>query len=202
VFQSPKRVQLGILHAFFSDQGYLSESEYLRLTDHTRRVAEFIDGQIEVLPMPTLEHQEIVLFLITLLRAFILPAKLGRAVMSPYRVKVGENHFREPDVVFLRESSLSRLGNRFSEGADLVMEVVSDDDPKRDLVDKRHDYAEAGIPEYWIVDPRTQMITVLRLESREYVVHSEATFTGQVRSAMLDGFTVDVAGVFAAGRNA
>jgi len=186
----------------FSNQGHLSESEYLLLTDHTRRMAEFSNGRIEVLPMPTLEHQEIVLFLVNLLRMFIAPKKLGRAIMSPYRVRLADGEFREPDVVFVLEKNVSRMANRFGEVADLVMEVVSEDDPKRDLVDKRVEYAAAGIPEYWIVDPRSRTITVLRLENGQYVTHGEATATGQVRSALLEGFTADAAAVFAAGQNA
>jgi Uma2 family endonuclease len=185
----------------FPDQGDLSESDYLLVTDHTNRMAEFTDRRIEVLPMPTLEHQEIVLFLISLLRAFINPAKLGRAIIAPYRVRIADGRFREPDVVFMLQANLSRLENRFARGADLVMEVVSEDEPKRDLVDKRADYAQAGIAEYWIVDPRNKTVTVLRLESGQYVTHSEAAVSGQVRSALLDGFTADVAAVFAAAGN-
>ena len=45
----------------------------------------------------------------------------------------------------------------------LVVEVIGEDDPERDLVTKRLEYAQAGIPEYWIVDPRTDTIDVLRL---------------------------------------
>ena len=56
-------------------------------------------------------------------------------------------------------------------GADLVIEVVSPDDPQRDLVTKRREYAQAGIPEYWIVDPQSATITVLRLEDASYVEH-------------------------------
>jgi Uma2 family endonuclease len=184
----------------FPDQGDLSESDYLLLTDHTNRMAEFTDGTIEVLPMPTLEHQEIVLFLVSLLRAFIAPGRLGRAVMAPYRVKIAEGRFREPDVVFMLQANLPKLGNRFGDGADLVMEVVSEDEPKRDWVEKRRDYADAGIGEYWIVDPQNKTVTVLRLENGRYATYSEAMGTGEVRSALLDGFVADAAAVFAAGR--
>lgn len=186
----------------FPDQGDLSESDYLLLTEHTNRMAEFTDGRIEVLPMPTPEHQEIVFFLINLVRSFVMPRKLGRALMAPLRVRIAEDRFREPDVVFVHQSHASLLGEKYWDGADLVMEVVSEDEPKRDLVDKRADYAAAGIAEYWIVDPRSQTVTVLRLENGQYATFSEATGTGQVRSALLEGFTADVAAVFAAARKA
>lgn len=57
-----------------------------------------------------------------------------------------------------------RRQNRFWLGADLVVEVVSEDDPERDTKVKRADYASAGIPEYWIVNPLDNTITVLVLE--------------------------------------
>ena len=62
------------------------------------------------------------------------------------RVRAGT--FREPDLLLLRDRSDPRRQDRFWRGADLVVEVISPDDPDRDLVDKRSDYAEAGIAEY------------------------------------------------------
>ncbi len=182
----------------FPNQGDLSEGDYLFLTDHTRRVAEFSNGRIEVLAMPTLEHQEIVLFLVNLLRSFIGPRNLGRAIMSPLRLKIGEGKFREPDVLFALQSNISKVGNRFWQGADLVMEVVSEDDPARDLQTKRSEYADAGIPEYWIVDPRSKTISVLKLENGNYVTFSEKIGNGLVHSSLLQGFTADAKAVFAA----
>jgi len=185
----------------FPNQGYISEGDYLRLTDHSRRLAEFTDGKIEVLPMPTVEHQRIVLYLVNFVRAFILPRNLGEALMAGVRVKTADRQYREPDVVFLRKSRALKQGNRYWESIDLAMEVVSEDDPDRDLIEKRRDYAAAGIAEYWIVDPRDQSIKVLQLKRGKYAVHSEAKRAGQVRSALLKGFTADVAAVFAAGKN-
>ena len=52
---------------------------------------------------------------------------------------------------------------QFWETANLVVEVISPDDPDRDLVDKRRDYAAAGIAEYWVIDPRDDSIQVLHL---------------------------------------
>jgi Uma2 family endonuclease len=175
---------------------------YLVLTDHTNRMAEYVDGKIEVLPMPTTEHQEIVIYLLFVLRAFITPDKLGRALTAPLRVKIGEDRFREPDLVFVLQRNSHRIASRYWDGADLVMEVVSEDGRDRDLIEKRRDYAEAGIAEYWIVDPRSLTITVLKLENGNYVTHSQAVSAGQVQSAILPGFLVEAVAVFDAARKA
>ena len=82
--------------------------------------------------------------------------------------------------------------NRFWSGADLVGEVVSPDDPGRDLVRKRQEYARAGIPEYWIVDPMAQHIIVLQLVGSTYREHGVFTRGTQATSALLPGFTVAV----------
>jgi Uma2 family endonuclease len=185
----------------FPNQGHLAESDYLLFTDHTNRLAEFLNGQIEVLPMPTIEHQRIVWFLVSLLKAFIEPMGIGEALMAPVRIRLADGHFREPDVVFMFQPDAAQQDNRYWNGADLVMEVVSEDEPGRDLVVKRRLYAGAGIREYWIIHPRRQAVEVLRLENGEYVTHSAATASGEVQSALLEGFTADVAAVFAAGRN-
>ena len=88
-------------------------------------------------------------------------------------------------------------GRTSPKGADLVMEVVSED-RTRDLVEKRREYAQARIPEYWLVDRRDRRITVLRLGRGRYSVHSEYGIGDRATSALLKGFGVDVAAVWAA----
>jgi Uma2 family endonuclease len=79
-----------------------------------------------------------------------------------------------------------------------VVEVVSPDDPDRDLVDKRIDYEQAGIPEYWIVDPRDSTITVLGLEanSRKFSISAKYRPGEMASSWLLIGFTIDVTRLF------
>ena len=173
----------------------ITEAEYLHLTRHGNRLAEFSDGHIEVLPMPTTAHQRIVRYLIGLLMS--LAGSRGEVLFAPLRVRLRPGKFREPDVVFMLAEHAARIGNEFWDGADLVMEIVSDDDPDRDLNTKRQEYADAGIPEYWIVDPRTKTVTVLTLQSGQYAVHSEAHDGGTVHSALLKEFLADVQAIFA-----
>jgi Uma2 family endonuclease len=182
----------------FPDQGDLSEGDYLLLTERTNRLMEFNEGQIEILPTPTTAHQRIVRYLIGLLMS--LAGNRGEVLFAPLRVRLRNGKFREPDVVFMLSEHSSRIGNQFWEGADLVMEIVSEDDPERDLNTKRREYADAGIPEYWIIDPRTQTITVLKLQEQQYISHDQSIGNGTVHSALLPSFSADVAAVFAAAR--
>ena len=98
--------------------------------------------------------------------------------------------------MLLLDAKDPRRQNRYWQGADLALEVVSADKPERDLVEKRGDYAEAGIPEYWIVNPETETITVLRLEDAAYVEHGVFARGAEAASALLPGFSVSVDAVF------
>ena len=184
-----------LLHDLLPRQGCWSDEAYLWLTDLSRRRIEFTDGRIEELPLPTFTHQAILSFLHALFRAWLKP-RGGVAVFSGLRMRIREGKFREPDLLMLHDRSDPRCQDRYWLGADLVVEVISPDDPDRDLVEKRADYAEAGIPEYWIVDPRDETITVLVLEGATYVEHGIHARGDNATSLMLDGFAADVATVF------
>jgi Uma2 family endonuclease len=179
----------------FPAQGEWSEDDYLWLTDHTRCLVEFTDGHVEVLPMPTDAHQRIVLFLYRALYAFLAVRGAGIILVAPLRLRVRTGRYREPDLLLLLSAADPRRSNRYWTGADLVLEVVSPDDPQRDLVRKRREYARAGIPEYWIVNPATEQILVLRLAETTYVEHGVFTRRMQATSALLEDFTVAVAAV-------
>ena len=86
-------------------------------------------------------------------------------MFAPLRLRIRPGKYREPDLLLLLAASDPRGQNRFWEGADLALEVVSEDKPERDLVGKRADYAEGKVPEYWIVNPLTETITVSSCQS-------------------------------------
>ncbi len=176
-------------------QGDWSEEGYLWLTDSTNRLIEFTNGRIEVLPMPTDKHQAISAYLYIALLTFITRIG-GKVFYAPLRVRVKARKFREPDLLLLLSADDPRRHNRYWEGADLVVEIVSPDDPNRDLVQKRRDYAQAGIPEYWIVNPQTETITVLRLERAKYAEHGVFARGAAASSVLLPGFAVPVDEVF------
>jgi Uma2 family endonuclease len=181
--------------ALLPQQGEWSQETYLWLSEQGNRLIEFTDGYIEVLPMPTDEHQTILAYLYQVFFGF-LQRLGGKVLFAPLRLRIRERKFREPDMLLVRHADDPRRQNRFWLGADLVVEIVSPDKPERDLVEKRNDYAEAHIPEYWIVDPRDETITILRLEQDTYVEHGLFRRGSQASSVLLDGLTVQVDAVF------
>ena len=176
-------------------QGDWSDDLYLWLTERTNRLIEFTDGYVETLPMPTATHQIVLAALYDLFKPYV-KARNGIVLFSGLRMRVREGKFRDPDLLLLRDRSDPRNQDRYWLGADLVVEVVSPDDPDRDLVVKRRDYAEANVPEYWIVNPRSETITVLVLTGGRYVEHGVFARGDTATSRLLDGFTVEAAVVF------
>jgi len=172
-------------------QGLWTEEQYLTMTDHSRRLLEFDDGYIEVLPMPTDKHQAISQFIFLALLAFIRNIG-GKVQYAPLRLQIRSGKHREPDILLVRDANDPRRQNRYWLGADVVVEIVSPDDPERDTKIKRADYAEAGIPEYWIVDPEDETISVLRLEDHLYAEHGIFHRGETATSALLQGFAVQV----------
>lgn len=176
-------------------QGLWTEAQYVNLSDQVNHLIEFTDGQIEVLPMPTSRHQVILLWLYEQFKA-ALRATGGPVLVAPLRLRIRQGKFREPDILMLFQGTDPRYQEAYWLGADLVVEIVSADDPQRDLEDKPRDYAEAGIPEYWIVNPMDDSITVLVLDDATYRVHGRFG-RGQVATSLrLAGFGVAVNEVF------
>ena len=178
-------------------QGCWTEALYLKLTDRCNRLIEFTDGHLDVLPMPTTQHQAVLKFLFLAFHAFV-GARGGAVFFAPLRLRIRPGKFREPDLLVLLKADDPRPQDDFWLGADLVVEVVSPGDARRDIVDKRIDYAEAAIPEYWIVDPHNETVTVLTLAGREYAEHGVFHLDDNASCACLPDFSVAVRDIFAA----
>src|SRR5258708_15389899 len=107
-------------------QGQWSEEQYLILTDHRGRLIEFSDGFLEVLPMPTDQHQTLLKFLFLAFFQFF-ESRGGNVQFAPLRLQIRPGKFREPDIMLLLSATDRRRQNRFWLGADLALEVVSED---------------------------------------------------------------------------
>jgi Uma2 family endonuclease len=184
----------------FPEQGEWSEEEYLKLTDHSNVRIETADGRLEFLPMPTETHEALVQFLLLALYRFVEERKLGKVYPNGIRLRIRPRKIRLPDIIFLHKDHFHARHNRVWDGADLVMEVVSDDpkDRQRDYEQKLLDYAEAKVAEYWIVDYERRIVLVHRLDVDRYTIHGQFTPGQLATSNLLEGFSIEVAALFAA----
>ena len=175
--------------------GLWTEALYLKISEQTNHLIEFTDGTIEVLPMPTHRHQAILALLYELFVAIVRP-RSGKVLFAPLRLRIRSGKFREPDLLLLLDANDPRRQDAYWLGADLVIEVVSRDDPDRDIVTKRADYAEAAIPEYWIVNPLDETITVLNLQGDVYVEHGIFLRGEHANSKLVERLSISVDEVF------
>lgn len=176
-------------------QGDWSEADFLEF-ETTNSPAELVDGCLEFLPMPTRTHQRLLRYLIGWLQSAVKLNSVGEVLFAPCPIRLAPGHLREPDL-FVAKPSDSDEPPAASD-VSWVLEIVSPGQPNRDrdLIDKRRDYAKAQIPEYWIVDPVEETVTVLSLDAETYRVHGQFQRGSTATSPLLPELQINVAELF------
>ena len=175
-----------------------TEEEYL---DHPGGcLIEFDHGRVERLPMPDEFHQTVSFNLQLALHSYARERKLGKVLAAPFPVKVSDQKYREPDLVF-RSTKLPKTNpetTQFWDRVTLAVEVMSrgSKSRNRDQIEKRNEYAAAGIAEYWIVDLKKKEITVLNLRRGEYIETGAYRIGDVARSTVLSPFEISLESVF------
>ncbi|MCI2239003.1 Uma2 family endonuclease [Paenibacillus sp. TRM 82003] len=156
----------------------MSWEEYARLPEGPRY--EYVDGHLVVNPSPSFRHQMISVNLLVALRG-VLPGT-HRAVPT-WAWKPARDEFI-PDVMVCAIADVEAGGPaRFTGTPALVVEVLSGNRGD-DLVRKATKYAAAGLPHYWIVDPRDEVVQTFALDAGTY--RSDVTLVAGDPPAELD----------------
>ncbi len=138
----------------------MTEDDFLEFCDEDTR-AEFIDGEVIVHSPGTYKHQSISNFLIALFRFFVDQHQLGIVLGDNFQVRLRPRLRRVPDIIFISKENKDRIARTEFEGApDLVVEVVSTESIERDWRDKYFEYEQAGVKEYWIIDPNAEKMMI------------------------------------------
>ena len=159
----------GLIYGSTAEDGIrYTIKDYYALPD-TRRV-ELIDGKFYDMSSPSMKHQLILGELYSLFRECINQHDMPcRIFFAPCDVQLDKDDYTivQPDLfVYCHESDLSRI---IYEGApDLVVEILSPSSRSKDMILKLYKYQNAGVREYWIVDPRFRTVTVHFFEEEEY----------------------------------
>ena len=150
---------------------------------------EFVRGEVIMHSPVAAEHQRMVRFLLGLLQGFCEAREWGEVLMGPAALQVLPEVIREPDLSVLDPEEARRAqGVPLQVRPVLVVEVTSPATRTLDLEDKAREYAQAGIPEYWVVDrERKDLWLHRRKEGHEHYQVTRQTF-GVVVSQGVPGF--------------
>jgi Uma2 family endonuclease len=155
----------------------LSFAEYLNYDESEFRY-ELVNGKLELIEIPPVEHFLIVDFLETRLDQEIKKLNLPWLSFRGIGVRTGKKKSRLADLCVVTREHAKELKNApavFQSPPLLIIEVVSPESIKRDYRFKRSEYAALAVPEYWIVDPIAEKISILLLEEGLF---EEQIFTG------------------------
>ena len=123
---------------------------------------EVIHGELFVAPAPRVSHETILARLTRILDPYVAANDLGFVLHPRAVIIIGDDTEVEPDLMVRELAEDDSLGWESLPMPILVVEVASDSTRRRDRVHKRNVYAEAGIPEYWMVDGEDRTLRVVR----------------------------------------
>ncbi|MEL7143257.1 MAG: Uma2 family endonuclease [Cyanobacteria bacterium J06643_4] len=188
----------------------LTLEEYLAYEDGTDTRYELVNGELVPMSVGSGIHALIIDFLIEQIKAVLSdlegPYKVLSGTISVQSPRGGRfSTSRIPDVTVLPQAQVQQFGSkeaiiRLNEPPPkLVIEVVSPSTKKEDYKAKWTEYSVLNIPEYWIVDPLRQLVTICVLEDGMYT-SQEFRAAQSLRSQILPNFNVTAAQVLAAGQ--
>lgn len=147
----------------------LTYDDFVLFPDDGRR-HELIDGEHHVTPSPTTRHQQISGDLFALIWTYLETHPLGRVFHAPYDVVFSDFDVVEPDWLYVsNERAAEVVTTQHVRGApDIVVEIASPGTRRLDETIKRRLYERAGVSEYWIVDPETDVVRIYRRTSEGF----------------------------------
>jgi Uma2 family endonuclease len=161
-------------------------------------LSEWVDGTVEMTSPASLRHQEVATFLHHVLGRYVALGQLGKLILAPFVMHLPNvPPGREPDVIFVATDHLDRLQpparpTRLEGPADLVVEVVSPESTMRGREKKFGEYAQGGVPEYWIVDLVANEVRFFQLDAQGTYQSVASDAEGIYRSRAVPGFWLRV----------
>ncbi|MDX2303363.1 MAG: Uma2 family endonuclease [Microscillaceae bacterium] len=159
---------------------------------------EILNHQLLIMPSPEQLHQDITFELCAALKTFVRNNQLGDVIIAPFDVILNQGNVVIPDVIFVSVQKKEILDGKKAKGApDLVVEVWSPGNKKKERETKKELYASNGILEFWEVYAQKAHILVEVLdENGAYQIFSEAQEKGAVHSKILAGFSIQLEDIF------
>lgn len=169
-----------------------TEKDYYSLPENVR--AELIHGQFYYQAAPSRAHQKILNAVNNTIYNYIRSkGGLCEVYPAPFAVKLYEDRedIVEPDISVICDPC--KLTDEGCTGApDWIIEIVSPSNPSHDYVRKLNLYADAGVREYWIIDPRTESVYVYCFEGEDVQV-GNYSFQDKIKANIFSDIYIDLA---------
>ncbi len=171
--------------------------DYLDLPNNGCRY-EIIKGELYMSNAPSSAHQFAVTKLIIQMGSFVLQNDLGMVLTAPFEVHLAEDTRPvQPDVLFIKAERWPTTEVKFFEGApDLVVEVISPSSVRTDRDIKFAVYEQAGIAEYWLIDPKAQLVEIYTLSAGKYALLGQFVNDEVIQSNVLAGLNMVARSLF------
>jgi Uma2 family endonuclease len=174
-------------------EGKISYEQFLEWLDEDTW-AEWIDGEVVLMSPVSDEHQTVAMYLKILLGFYVNSRSLGIVLDEPFQMK-GAAHLpgRSPDILFVSASRQHLIQRHFLNGAaDLVVEVISPESRARDRGEKFYEYEQAGVREYWLIDPDRKQVEFYALSEQGFYQPAFVGHKGEYRCTAVEGFWLRV----------
>ena len=154
---------------------------------------EYVKGELIPMPAASAEHGLIGARVFLHLGVYVHEHQLGAVVTPDTGFQVGERVLK-PDIAFLSTERLpDDLNKAFPIPPDLAVEIISQTDISRRVIEKAFAYLEAGTQIVWVLEPRSKTVTVYRSETDIKLLTRNDTLTGE---DVVEGFSCQVAQLF------
>jgi Uma2 family endonuclease len=174
-------------------EGKISYEQFLEWLDEDTW-AEWVDGEVILMSPVNDEHQSLAMYLKVMMGFYVNSGGLGTVLDEPFQMKSGSNlPGRSPDILFVSAERQHLIQRHFLNGpADLVVEVISPESRARDRGEKYYEYEQAGVREYWIIDPERKQVEFYVLSEKGIYQPAFVGHEGEYRSAAIEGFWLRV----------
>ena len=161
------------------------------------RCYEIREGELIMNPAPSVNHQEILARLMLIFGLHNPDRKQGRYFSAPLDVVLREDLTVQPDILYVSNNRAEIVQEQYVLGApDLCIEILSPRTADDDSNVKYRYYKEAGVREYWIVNPFAKTLTVYDLANETEIEYGEEQIAISILPE-LDGLQVDIDALFA-----
>lgn len=170
-----------------SSRRSMSYDEFLEWADQDT-LTEWVDGEVIIATSSSDKDVVIREFLHNVLRIFVSVNKQGLIRMARFQMKLARSG-REPDLLFVTTEHLDRLKSNYLDGpADVVVEISCPEHIGRDRGEKFYEYEQAGIPEYWLIDPDRKWAEFYVLGESGHYQANVSGAEGVFQSLVIKGF--------------